>query len=69
LIRDRLTYGRRIPWRTSKREVTRERDITWDLRAMPVPEWVMEQWPGSATVIAVRGHGISEGKAVDETRY
>jgi predicted transposase YbfD/YdcC len=69
LIRDRLTYGRRIPWRTSKREIKRGRDITWDLRAMPAPEWVMEQWPGSVTIIAVRSHGTREGKPQDETRY
>jgi predicted transposase YbfD/YdcC len=69
LIRDRLTYGRRIPWRTSKREIKRGRDITWDLRAVPAPEWVMEQWPGSATIIAVRSHGTREGKPQDETRY
>jgi len=28
LIRDRLIYSRRIPWRTSKREMKRGRDIT-----------------------------------------
>lgn len=36
---------------------------------MPPPEWVMEQWPGSATIIAVRSHGMREGKPQDETRY
>lgn len=36
---------------------------------MPAPEWVVEQWPGSATIIAVRSHGIREGKPQDETRY
>ena len=69
MIRDRLTYGRRIPWRTTKREIKRGRDITWTLRAMPAPEWVMEQWPGSATIIAVRTHGTRECKPQDETRY
>ena len=69
LIRDRLTYSRRIPWRTSKREIKRGRDVTWELRAMPAPDWVIEQWPGSATIIAVRSHGIREGKPQDETRY
>jgi predicted transposase YbfD/YdcC len=69
LIKERLTYGRRIPWRTSKREVKRGRDITWTLRAMPAPEWVVEQWLGSATIIAVRSHGIRDGKLKDETRY
>jgi hypothetical protein len=62
MIRDRLTYSRRIPWRSSKREIKRGSDITWELRAMPALEWVMEQWPGSATSIAVRSHGMCEGK-------
>jgi hypothetical protein len=30
---------------------------------------VVENWPGSATVIAVRGKGIRDGKPIDETRY
>jgi len=29
----------------------------------------MEQWPGSATIIAVRSHGTLEGKPQDEIRY
>ena len=33
------------------------------------PEWVMEQWPGSATILAVRCKGIREGKPFDETHY
>ena len=69
MIRDWLTYGRRIHWRTSKREIKRGRDITWELRAMPAPAWVVEQWPGSTTIIAVRSHGIRDGKPQDETRY
>ena len=36
---------------------------------MPAPELMMEQWPGSATIIAVRTHGTREGKPQDETRY
>jgi len=36
---------------------------------MPAPEWVVENWPGSATVIAVRGKGSRNGKPTDETRY
>ena len=36
---------------------------------MPPPEWVVEQWPGSATIIAVRSHGIRDGKPTDQTRY
>lgn len=69
LIRDRLTYSRRIPCRTSKQEIKRGRDITWKLRAMPAPDSVMEQWPGSATIIVVRSHGVREGKPQDENRY
>jgi hypothetical protein len=69
VIRDRLTYSRRLPWRARRRERDHGRDITWTLRAMPAPEWVVEHWPGSATIIAVRSQGIREGKAVDETRY
>jgi hypothetical protein len=34
---------------------------------MPAPEWVAENWPGSATVHAVRCKGTRDGKAVDET--
>ena len=36
---------------------------------MPAPEWVAENWPGSATVLVVRCKGTRDGKAVDETRY
>jgi len=36
---------------------------------MPAPDWVAQQWPGSATIITVRSHGIREGKPQDETRY
>ena len=46
----------------------RGRDIGVTLRAMPAPEWVVEQWPGSATIIAVRSYGIGESKPQDETR-
>jgi hypothetical protein len=35
---------------------------------MPAPEWVVEHWPGSATIIAVRSQGMREGRSVDETR-
>ena len=68
-MRDRLTYSRRFPWSTGKREIKRGCDITWELRAMPTPEWVMEQWPASGTIIAVRSHGMREGKLQDETRH
>ncbi len=29
----------------------------------------MEQWPGSATIIAVRSQGIRDGRPTDETRF
>jgi hypothetical protein len=69
LIRDRLSYSRKVPWETSHHEVGHGRDIVWTLRAMPAPAWVIEQWPGSATIIAVRSQGMRDGRPVDETRY
>ena len=36
---------------------------------MPAPPWVVEQWPGSTTIIAVRSHCVRAGKPTDETRY
>ncbi len=30
---------------------------------------MIEQWPGNATIIAVRSQGILDGRPVDETRY
>ncbi|MFM9103652.1 MAG: ISAs1 family transposase, partial [Cyanobium sp.] len=68
-IRDRLIYGRKTPLQTNKREQKHRRDDTWTLRGMPSPEWVVENWPGSATVIAVRSKGSRNGKSIDETRY
>jgi hypothetical protein len=49
--------------------VERIHNITSTLQAMPTLEWVLEQWPGSATIIAGRSHGIRESKPTDETRY
>ena len=69
VIKDRLTYGRKAPLRTSKRERSHGRDITWTLLGMPAPEWVEENWPGSATVIAVRRKGRRNGKSIGKTRY
>ncbi len=69
MISDRLTYGRKAPWQATRRERKRGRDLTWTLRGMPAPEWCVENWPGSATILAVRSKGIREGKAVDEIRY
>jgi hypothetical protein len=69
VFKDRLTYGRKAPLHTSKRERSHGRDITWPLLGMPAPEWVVENWPGSATVIAVHSKGRRNGKSIDETRY
>ena len=69
MIIDRLTYGRQVPFQASKRERKRGRDLTWTLRGMPAPPWVVENWPGSATILAVRCKGVREGKPVDEIRY
>ncbi len=69
IIKDRLTYGGKAPLHTSMRERRHGRDITWTLQGMPAPEWVVENWPGSATVIAVRSKGRRKGKSIDETRY
>jgi predicted transposase YbfD/YdcC len=56
-------------WNASNRERKRGRDLRWTLRGMPAPPWVMENWPGSATILAVRCKGTRDGKPVDETRY
>jgi len=69
VIKGRLTYGRNTPWQASKRERKRGRDLTWTLRGMPAPAWVVENWPGSATILEVRCKGTRDGKRVDETRY
>ncbi len=39
--------------------------MAWTLRAMPAPEWAMDTWPGSATIIAVSTTGMGCGKPVD----
>ena len=36
---------------------------------MPAPSWVVENWPGSAMIIAVRSKGKRGRKLIDETRY
>jgi hypothetical protein len=54
VIKNRLTYGGKTPWQASNRERKRGRDLTWTLRGMPAPEWVVENWPGSTTILAVR---------------
>ena len=68
IIRDRLTYGGKALFECSHRERKRGRDLTWTLRGMPAPEWVTENWPGSATILAVRCKGRRDGKQIDETR-
>jgi predicted transposase YbfD/YdcC len=36
---------------------------------MPAPKWVVQNWPGSATVIDVWSRCKRDGKSIDETRY
>jgi len=69
VIRDRLTYGGKAVFECSHRERKCGRDLTWTLRGMAAPEWVVENWPGSATILAVRCKGRRDGKPVDVTRY
>jgi predicted transposase YbfD/YdcC len=69
IIKDRLTYGRKALLHTSKRARSHGRDITRPLLGMPAPEWVVENWPGSAAVIAMRSKGRRHGQSIDETRY
>jgi hypothetical protein len=69
VIRDRLTYGAKALFEWSHRERRRGRDLRWRLRGMPAPEWVAENWPGSATILAVRCKGVRDGEPVDETHY
>jgi hypothetical protein len=69
VIRDRLTYGRQAPFQAGKRERKPGRDLTWTLRGMPAPPWVVENWPGSATILAVRCKGVREGALIDEIHY
>jgi hypothetical protein len=68
-IKPSLFSARKAPLQTSKYERGHGRDITWTLWGMPAPEWVVENWPGSATVIAVRSRGTRLGKSLDETRH
>jgi hypothetical protein len=69
VIHDRFTYGGKTLFECSHRERKRGHDLTWTLRGMAAPEWVVENWPGSATILAVRCKGRRDGKPVDETRY
>jgi hypothetical protein len=65
VICDRLTYGRKAPYEWSHRERRRGRDLRWRLRGMPAPQWVAENWPCSATILAVRCKGVREGEPID----
>ncbi|MFN7898206.1 MAG: hypothetical protein ACK5N0_00880 [Synechococcaceae cyanobacterium] len=56
VIRDHVTYGKRAPLQTSKREGRHGRDITWTLLGLPSPQWLMEK----ALPLAV---GIAEPQA------
>ena len=69
MIKDRLTYGRQAPWQASKRERKRGRNLTRTLRGMPAPAWLMENWPGSATILEIRCNGTRDGKSVGVPRY
>jgi hypothetical protein len=68
VIKERLTLGLKNAHQTSNRERGHGRDITWTLRAMPAPPWVVENWPGSAMIIEVRSKGKRQEKRIDETR-
>ena len=44
LHRGCLTYGRKAPWQASRREWKHHNVLTWILRGMPAPAWVVENW-------------------------
>ena len=69
LIRDRLTYGKRLPLQASASERGHGRESTWTLQAMEAPEGIKEIWPGSALIMAVRSIGTREGRPSEEIRY
>ena len=69
LIRDRLTYGKWVPFQASASERGHGRESTWTLRAVEAPTTIKEIWPGSALIISVRSAGTHEGRAINETRY
>ena len=45
----------------------RGRDLRWTPRGLPAPEWIINNWPGSATILAMRCKGKRDGKQIDET--
>ena len=69
VIRERLTNGQKAVFGYRRHGRRRGRDLSRTLRGMPAPEWVTENWPGSATILAVRCKGRRDGKQIDETRY
>jgi len=69
LIRDRLTYGKRVPFQASASERGHGRESTWTLRAVEAPTTIKEIWPGSALIISVKSAGTREGRAINETHY
>ena len=46
-----VIVDRLVPFQASKREGKRGRNLTWTLRGMPAPPWVIKNWPGSATIL------------------
>jgi hypothetical protein len=56
-----------VPFQATKRERKRGRDLRWTLRGMPAPEWVAENWPASATILAVRCKGVREGEPIENS--
>ena len=63
---NRMAYGVMTPFETSKSECKLDCDLTWTLRGMAAPEWVEENWPGSAPILAVHCKGRRDGKPVDD---
>ena len=67
IIKDRLTYGRRVPLKTSRREVDHGRDITWTLRAKQAPEHIREAWSGTSWIVEMAAVGTRDGKTFRQT--
>ena len=69
VICDRLIYGRKPPWQASSRDRKHGRNLRWPLKGMLMPPRVVENWPCSATILAVSCKGTRDGMPVHETRY
>ncbi len=67
-IRDPLAYCQNAVLEITRREQKRSRDLSWTLRSMPAPKWLAGNWLGSATILAVRCKGESNGSKINETR-